>query len=934
MSDKIEYKSTINLPKTAFPMKADLPVREPKIIEFWEKIGLYSQIRSISKGRDKFILHDGPPYANGDIHIGHALNKILKDIIVRYKTMRGFDAPFIPGWDCHGLPVEHQLFKEIGKTKYDIERVDFRKKAYEYAIRFVDIQRKQFERLGIAGDWKNPYLTLSKSYEADIVRSFAILVKNNYIYKSLKPINWCITCETALAEAEIEYFEHTSRSIYVKFRIKDERVKSDKTFLIIWTTTPWTLVSNVAVAVHPDLLYVSVKVGDETFYLAENLLTILTDKLNFKNYKLLDTFKGKDLEGLNYSHPFIDREGKVVLADYVSNAEGTGCVHTAPGHGQEDFLTGCKYKLQTIMPVDEKGRFDETTGEFRGINIFEANNSIIKNLSKKGSLLYSGEINHSYPHCWRCKNPVITRATVQWFMDVDKHNLRHRLLNIIKDLKWIPASGENRISSMIEERPDWCLSRQRYWGVPIVAFYCKDCKHVLLDYKLIQSISLLIEKEGSDVWFTKDIKELIPEGYACPSCKGKNFQKEQDIIDVWFDSGISHQAVLAKNESLKFPADLYLEGSDQHRGWFQAAIITSMGICEKAPFKAVLTHGFVVDGEGRKMSKSLGNVISPQEVIKEFGADVLRLWVSACNYNEDIRISKEVLSRTAESYRKIRNTLKFILGNLYDFKPEEDIIDYSDMLEIDKWALYVTENLLKEITSGYENFEFHKVVHLVYNFCVLEMSNVYLDIIKDRLYIFPKASIGRRSCQSALFRILDVTIKVLSPIFPFTMEEVFAHINKKSESESVHTQPWPVPNSAFLKYPHKEKWDRLFKIRALVMKALESKRSQKEIGDSLEAGIEIFSNDFKMLEFLKGFDDLKSIFLVSEVNLHSTENLDGEYTLKDEEIKLGVAVRKAKGNKCLRCWNYSETVGNNNKFTLLCSRCASILEETDIHGDV
>ncbi len=926
MSNSADYTSTLNLPKTKFPMKAELPKKEPDILGFWDKIDLYSLIRKKYQGEDKFILHDGPPYANGDIHIGHSLNKILKDIIVRYKTLRGFDAPFVPGWDCHGLPVEHQLFKELGKTKYDIERLQFRKKAHEYALRYVDIQREQFKRLGIIGDWKKPYLTLDRLYEASIARSFSILVRNNFIYKGLKPINWCASCETALAEAEVEYEEHTSPSIYVKFKIKDEKIKDDKHFLLIWTTTPWTLVSNVAVSVHPGLSYVSIMVGDEIFFLAESLLKALADKLNFKEYKVTGTFKGKDLEGLNYIHPFIDREGKVVLADYVSKEEGTGCVHTAPGHGQEDFLTGRRYNLPTIMPVDEKGKFDKSAGEFSGLDIFKANKAIVETLKKENALLYAGEINHSYPHCWRCKNPIIIRATVQWFMSIDHKDFRKSLLSAIGKIKWIPVSGANRIAGMLESRPDWCLSRQRYWGVPIIAFYCTNCKKPLLDYSVIESVSALFEREGSDIWFKKDASELIPKEAVCANCNSTEFQKEEDIIDVWFDSGVSHQAVLKQNNSLKFPADLYLEGSDQHRGWFQASLITSMGIEGEIPFKGVLTHGFVVDGEGKKMSKSLGNVISPQEVIKEFGSDVLRLWAASCNYNEDVRISREILSRTSESYRKIRNTLKFILGNLPDFDRKSDFVEYDKMQELDKWALCVTENLLKELTAGYESFEFHRVVHLVYNFCATEMSNIYLDIIKDRLYILPKDSAERRSAQSALFRVLEVIMGSLSPILPFTMEEVFGYIRKENDPESVSLTLWPEPNNRFLDYPYREKWEELFKIRTSVMKALEIKRAAKEIGDSLEASVEIYSANTGVSDFLKGFNDLKTVFIVSEFKLYDVQSLSDEYTLKDEERALGFVIKKAAGCKCQRCWNYSETVGRDVKYPTLCKRCQDILE--------
>ncbi len=922
----MDLKATLNLPRTKFPMRADLPKREHGVLKLWEEKDIYSLIRKGREGRDKFILHDGPPYANGDIHTGHALNKILKDIIVRYKTMRGFDAPYVPGWDCHGLPVEHQLFRELGRTKYEIEKVEFRKKAFKYALKFVDIQRKQFKRLGIFGDWEKPYVTLDKSYEAEIVKSFSKLVKKNYIYKGLKPINWCPSCETALAEAEVEYDDHTSPSVLVKFKIDDKKFNGD-TFLIIWTTTPWTLISNVAIALHPDLVYELVEVGNEKFILAQALINSTFEKIGLTNCKTVSTFKGSELEGISYIHPFIKREGKVVLADYVASDEGTGCVHTAPGHGAEDFVTGQRYKLPMVMPVDEKGKFDSTGGDLEGVGVFNANDVIIDKLKKESNLLYSGKINHSYPHCWRCKLPIITRATVQWFMSIDQNNLREKLLGSVDDVKWIPDSGQKRISSMIQARPDWCLSRQRYWGVPIIAFYCNSCKTSILDHEIILSVSEIFEKEGSDTWFIRDAKELLPRGFVCPDCRGSEFSKEEDILDVWFDSGVSHQAVLGRNSALAFPADLYLEGSDQHRGWFQVALITSMGISEEAPFKSVLTHGFVVDGAGKKMSKSLGNVISPQEVIDEFGSDVLRLWTASCNYSEDVKISREILTRIAESYRKVRNTLKFLLGNLHDFKENNNSVNYEDLSEIDKWALFKVEKLLNGTTACYESFELYKIIHLVYEFCIVDMSNFYLDIVKDRLYIYEENSNIRRSCQTVLSRILEVLMRILAPILPFTMEEVYGFIEDDNKVQSVHLCEWPSRNEKYLDDNLKEKWEKLSQIRVIVMKALEIKRSQKEIGNSLEAAVDIFTTNKDIIEFLNSFKDLKSIFLVSGLNLQLCNDLSADYTWKDEEVNLGCIVKKAQGDKCLRCWSYCESVGKNYKLPQLCTRCAGILDK-------
>lgn len=923
----MNYKDTLNLPKTDFPMRADLPKREPEILKFWEDEDVYRLIREKFLGRPKYILHDGPPYANGDIHIGHALNKTLKDIIVKYKTMRGYDAAYVPGWDCHGLPVEHQLFKELKISKSQIGQLEFRRKAADYALKYVEVQRGQFERLGVFGDWENPYLTLKPEYVAEIVRAFAKLVDGGYIYKGVKPVNWCIKCETALAEAEVEYEDHTSPSVFVKFKIKDSRVKGDKRYLIIWTTTPWTLVANVAVAVHPEYLYVEVKVGDETFYLAKGLLEGVADRLNFKDYKIIGTLKGKDLEGLIYIHPFIKREGKVVLADYVSNEEGTGCVHTAPGHGMEDYLTGQKYGLPTIMPVDEKGLFKKGgSGDFEGMHVFKANDAIIERLKKEGALLHSGAVTHSYPHCWRCKEPVIFRATVQWFMKVDHRELRKSALDIARGVKWIPKEGENRISAMITNRPDWCLSRQRYWGVPIPAFYCENCKSAVLDSKLINRVADLMEKEGSDFWFAKEAQELLPAGFSCPECKAGKFRKEEDILDVWFDSGVSHQAVLKKRGELRFPADLYLEGSDQHRGWFQSAILTSVPIDGCAPFKGVLTHGFVVDGEGRKMSKSLGNVISPQDIIASYGADVLRMWVASCDYYEDIRISKEILDRTSEAYRKIRNTCRFIIGNLYDFDPERDKVAYEELLEIDKWATSKVYSLLEEITEAYESFEFHKVFRLIHNFCTVELSNFYLDVLKDRLYTYAPNSRERRSCQAAIYNVIFILTKSLAPITVFTAEEIWQKLPPAKKAASIHATLWPEASEGYIDKEVEARWDRILALRPSVMKAIEEKRTANLIGDSMEACVTLYIKDPDMYNFLSNYaNELASVFVVSDFKLENVREYPKDKQGLLEAEGVGIYADKATGKKCERCWNYSLSVGKDASYPNLCLRCAGVL---------
>ncbi|MDD4879497.1 MAG: isoleucine--tRNA ligase [Candidatus Omnitrophica bacterium] len=929
----MNYKDTLNLPKTDFPMKADLPKREPEMLNFWKEKDIYGHIRKKFAGSPKYILHDGPPYANGDIHIGHALNKTLKDIVVKYKTMRGFDSPYVPGWDCHGLPVEHALFKELKMSKGQIGQLEFRKKAADYALRFVGTQKEQFKRLGIFGEWDDPYLTLKPEYVAGIIRSFGKLVEGGYVYKGVKPVNWCLRCETALAEAEVEYADHTSPSIFVKFKVTDRKFPDGKHFLVIWTTTPWTLVANVAVAVHPALDYVTVEAGGERYILAKDLLESVAAKAGFKDHKVITTLKGKDLEGLLYKHPFIEREGKVVLADYVSNEEGAGCVHTAPGHGMEDYLTGQKYGLPTIMPVDERGIFDKTAGEFTGMHVFKANGAILERLAKDGNLLYSGTIAHSYPHCWRCKEPVIFRATVQWFINVDHNALRKQALEEIKRVKWVPPIGENRISAMIENRPDWCLSRQRYWGVPIPAFYCESCKKPVLDPNLINHIADLMEKEGSNVWFSRTAEELLPDGFACPGCKSKKFRKEEDILDVWFDSGVSHQSVLRKRKELAFPADLYLEGSDQHRGWFQAAVLTSIPIEHKPPYKSVLTHGFVVDGEGRKMSKSLGNVISPQDVIKTHGADVLRMWVASCDYYEDIRISKEIIERTSEAYRKIRNTARFILGNLFDFDPCKDRLAHKDLLEIDKWAVSKAFSLVHEIEGYYDAFEFHKVFRALYGFCTVELSSFYLDVSKDRLYTYAPNSKERRSCQTVIYEIVMALAKSLAPVAPFTAEEIWQKARRDDPETSVHASIWPEAREGYIDKSLEERWEKIFVLRPYIMKAIEEKRARGVIGDSMEASVTLYIKDTGKYRFLHDFArELAGVFLVSDFRLEEAGSMPAgkDGLLETEgllEIEgLGIYVDKAAGGKCGRCWTYKKEVGSDPEHPELCGRCSKVLK--------
>jgi isoleucyl-tRNA synthetase len=931
MAENSEYKHTLNLPKTDFPMKADLPKREPLMLEDWYKKDLHGLIRKKPVAKGKYVLHDGPPYANGDIHLGHALNKILKDIVIKYKTMQGHDCPYVPGWDCHGLPIEHQLFKELKIAKHQISQLEFRKKAHDYAMKHVANQREQFKRLGVFGDWDHPYLTLSYEYEEAIIRSFNDLYGKGFIHRGLKPVNWCFKCETALAEAEVEYENHTSPSVFVKFKAKEDKSLLKDSYFVIWTTTPWTLIANVAVAVHPEFSYSYIKSSKGNLIIADVRLAVL-GQMGIDNYELIRNFKGKDLEGIIYDHPFGLRPGKVVLADYVSSEEGTGLVHTAPGHGAEDYQTGLKYGLEIVMPVDSRGKFDSTAGEFAGQNVYDANKTIVEKLASIGALLLEQKISHSYPHCWRCKHPIIFRATKQWFLNIDHNDLRKSVLSAIKEnVHWIPEAGRERISAMVELRPDWCLSRQRYWGVPVPALVCQECKEEFFNTGVIERFAQFSATEGADCWFSRSLNDFIPEGLICPECKkGKSFSKGADILDVWFDSGVSSQAVLKKRKELGgVPAQLYLEGSDQHRGWFQSSIIPAMAIDGKPPFENVLTHGFVVDGEGRKMSKSQGNVISPAEIIKDYGVDILRMWVASSDYNEDIRISKEILTRLSEAYRKIRNTAKFILSNLYEFNPETDKVPYEKLRKIDQWILYEMEYVRGYVEAAYgieqkPLFEFHRAYKGIYDFCNLELSMYYLDMVKGRLYTCRSDSVERRSAQTAIYEVLNCLIRLLAPILVFTAEEIWQNMPKEKKNAdfvSVHLLDFPKANPIFRQDDLESKKlktvdQELSELVALVpqaAKALEELRSQGQIGSSFDAQINILTKTQDRYTFLQSFNiQLCEIFKVSQVKV----TLD-----KDNSEDLSVKAEKAQGTKCLRCWNYSLTVGKSQKHPLICDNC-------------
>ncbi len=930
----MNYSKTLNLPTTDFPMRARLSQKEVEILHFWQKQKIYQKIRKKGEGLPNYTLHDGPPYANGDIHLGQVLNKILKDAVIKYKTMRGFDAPFIPGWDCHGLPVEHQLFRELGISKNEISQLEFRRKAREYATHFVHKQAQEFKRLGVFGRWENPYLTMDPKYEAEIVKIFGILSQKGYIYRGLKPIHWCFNCQTALAEAEIEYKEKESPSVWVKFQVKDRLrflPSHAKVYLLIWTTTPWTLPANLGIALHPDLSYCFAQVKEDVFILAVDLVKKVKKETGMDEIKILGAVKGKKLKGIKYTHPFMPRESEALLADFVTLQEGTGCVHVAPGHGEEDYELGRRHNLPVLSPVDDEGKFTSEVEELKGTGVFGANPLIIKKLKRDGYLLFDGKIRHSYPHCWRCGSPLIFRATPQWFLRVDELGLRSRSSQtVLKEVKWIPHQSRMRIKSMLEERPDWCLSRQRYWGVGIPVVYCQRCSEAVIDEKIISNVETLTVKEGSDTWFKKRVEEMLPPGFKCPKCGEDKFRKEEDIVDVWFESGVSHQAVVEKEKSLRDPADLYLEGSDQHRGWFQSSLLTSMALKGRAPYQNVLTHGFVVDSQGRKMSKSRGNVVDPQKIVEDKGADILRLWVCLGDYTQDMRISDEILNYAVEVYRRMRNTFRFLLGNLYDFCLFQDILPLKKMREIDRWILSRLQSIIELSTVSFEAFKFHEAVHLVYNFADHDLSSFYFDVLKDRLYTFPAKSEERRSAQTALWHLLLNLTHLVAPILSFTSEEVWGYNKEKglrSEAtskkqkaelknnlpESILLSAWPKKNAEMVDENLEKKWQQILKARNKVQKKMEEAREAKKIASSLEASV-LIHGPVSLISLLESLGDgLKEVFIVSEVELTTAP-----------EIK--IEVKRAEGRKCERCWNYSLRVGEDKEHPTLCERCLKVIE--------
>ena len=925
-----DYKDSLHLPITKFKMKANLTQKEREMLKEWDKDDLYNKILSSKDENKKFIFHDGPPYANGHIHMGHALNKLLKDFIIKYKSMNGYKVKFIPGWDCHGLPIELKVDQNLGSKKKNMTKIEIRDKCKSYALNFVNIQRDEFKRLGVFADWKNPYLTVNKEYESTIARYFGEIVKAGNVFKQKKPIYWCSHCETALAEAEIEYEDHTSESIYVKFELLDkpellnESLKGEKVNIVIWTTTPWTLPANLAVSLHPREEYSFLKIDSEIYVVADKLSENFQENIIEKRGEEILKLKGKDFENFKLKHPiFKDKTSLIILGEHVTMDTGTGAVHTAPGHGEDDYIVGMKYKLDVFAPVNNQGKFTDEVPKYEGMSIWQANPEIIKDLETKGILIKTEKINHSYPHCWRCKKPIIFRATDQWFISMEKNNLRKNALSEIDKTNWIPSWGHDRIYNMVESRPDWCISRQRSWGVPIIALTCNSCEKSFTSPEIIEHVANIFEKDGSNSWFEKNLEELLPEGTKCPYCGSADFKKEEDIVDVWFESGISYAAVSMRDKDMGFPVELYLEGSDQHRGWFHSSLLTSTIVNKQAPYKSVLTHGFVVDSKGRKMSKSLGNVISPDEIIKKHGAEILRIWVAAEDYRDDIRISQEIISRLIEGYRRIRNTIRFLLGNISDFTPSEDSVPYEELLPIDKYILHENNLLIEKVTKYYENYTFHNIFHSIHNYCIVDLSSIYLDILKDRLYTWGKDSKGRRAGQTVIYRILKTLLQLLAPIMSFTTDEAWKFLPEE-ELESVHLSIFPIPDEKHFNESIKSEWTKLLTLKEEVNLLLEEKRKDKIIGHSLDAKIIIKPNS-EIRELLEKYkEELPFIFIVSQVEL--SENLvDG---IESEKIKgLYLKFEKAKGEKCARCWNYSETVGDNKEYPDVCNRCAKVLKD-------
>jgi isoleucyl-tRNA synthetase len=929
----MDYKSTLNLPQTAFPMKANLPQREQELLKYWHEMDLYQALRRTAAGRHKYILHDGPPYANGHIHVGTALNKILKDIVVKTKQMAGANAVYVPGWDCHGLPIEHQVDLQLGAQRQTLSKTEIRRRCRAYAERFIDIQREEFKRLGVIGDWDHPYLTMAYGYEAAIVRELGKFLAYGSVYRGLKPVYWCASCVTALAEAEVEYETHVSPSIYVTFALPPEvgerlpALVGKDSALIAWTTTPWTLLANLAVALHPDLDYVAAEVGERVYVVAKELAAAVFAKLGLTPHRVLAEFKGRALEHLQARHPFLDQASLLVLGLHVTLEQGTGAVHTAPAHGQEDFEVGQQYGLPIDNPVDDHGQFKPDTPLVAGQDVFEANAAIIAHMRHNGSLLLAEDYTHTYPHCWRCKNPVIFRSTSQWFIAMEANDLRREALEAIRRVEWVPARGENRIADMIANRPDWCISRQRSWGVPITVLQCASCETFLLSQEVAEHVAGLMEQEGADVWFERPVADLTPPGLACPHCGGTTFRKEADILDVWFDSGVSHAAVLATRPELQWPADMYLEGSDQHRGWFHSSLLAAVGTRHAAPYRTVLTHGFVVDGEGRKMSKSLGNVVDPQQVIERYGAEILRLWVAHVDYREDVRLSEEILKRLTEAYRRIRNTSRFILGNLSDFAPDRDRVAYEALPEIDRLMLHKLAIMSARVQQAYQDYEYHVFYHTFHNFCAVDLGAFYLDVLKDRLYTLRADAPERRATQTVLYDLIVAMARLMAPVLAFTSEEIWSYIpGAQAVAPSVHLTTFDSMPAGRRDAALSERWERLLDLRREVAKALELARQAKRIGQSLEAHVVLYVPDSWQALVQSYADILDMLLIVSKVSLATTPP-PADAVRSDAIAGLAVVVARAPGTKCERCWRFQEDVGQAETHPTVCGRCAAVMTE-------
>lgn len=919
-------------------MRANLPKNEPQMIEFWKNQKSYERMIFSDDNTGSFVLHDGPPYANGNIHIGTAMNKILKDIIVKSFNLRGYKAQYVPGWDCHGLPIELKVEQKLESREYST--LDIRKRCREYANKYLDIQRTEFQRLGVLGNWEDPYLTMDPEYEAATARELKNFMQRDFLKRNKKPVFWCPSCQTALAEAEVEYQELTSPSIYVAFPLQDPgirekfpAVQGKQVYIPIWTTTPWTIPANMGIAVHPEFEYFLVQDRDSVYIIAEKLLSECIQIFQLQEPRTIGNCQGSELENIEAVHPLYNRASPIVLADYVTLETGTGCVHTAPGHGQEDYETGLKYNLEVYAPVDAEGKFTFQTEFFEGQDVFQANPEVINKLKENNYLLSQSEFRHSYPHCWRCKKPVIFRATTQWFISLDKNELRENSLEAIENqVRWIPRWGKQRIKDMIAHRPDWCISRQRNWGVPVIALICRDCGNAYCDPDWVDSVieSISRHQTGADYWFEVPVEDIIPKNLFCSNCGGNNWEKETDILDVWFDSGTSYAAVLEKRSECNFPADMYLEGSDQHRGWFHSSLLACMGTRDRAPYRSVLTHGFVVDWEGKKMSKSLGNVIDPFEIINSYGAEILRMWVASENFQEDLRISEDILKQLIDIYRRIRNTCRYMLGNLFDFQYLEHGIDTTRMLPFDRYVLNMVLNRHLEIKRAYRDYEIHKAFHTLHNLCANELSSFYLDILKERLYISSTDSSERRSAQSCLLYILNILVQDMAPIFSFTAEEIYQYLPAVLGRESPTVfgiNFWEPPREELLNSREKDFWDLLYNLRGEVSRAIEPYRKQGDLGHSLDACVELFVNPDWESRLSPVQNDLREFFIVSRVEIKAFEQAPEDLAQNDNFPGLCIRVTRAPGEKCARCWCYSESLGEDPNYSDVCPRCTEILNK-------